>query len=69
LFNSLFGWWGFPWGIFGTPIQILRNLDRLGPSKGQTEPSDALVEIVRADLATRLIASPPLPRGKSTAEN
>ena len=58
VFCTLFGWWGFPWGVFGTPAQILRNLRRSGPPIGQDEPTQALVEMVRSRLASQLMASP-----------
>ncbi len=25
LITALFGWWGIPWGLVGTPMSILRN--------------------------------------------
>lgn len=56
--SGLFGWWGFPFGLFGTPVQIFRNLGGMF-SSSPTEPSPALVEMVRAGLASQLMASPP----------
>lgn len=58
LFCTLFGWWGFPWGVFGTPAQILRNLRGSGSSKGQSEPTPAMVEMMRSRLASQLMSSP-----------
>jgi len=53
-FTSLFGWWGFPWGLIFTPVQIVRNLRALFAGIHPNEPSHQLVEIVRSDLASRL---------------
>src|SRR5262252_4770125 len=25
-FSFFFGWWGFPWGLILTPVQIIRNI-------------------------------------------
>lgn len=25
--TALLGWWGIPWGLIGTPVSILRNLN------------------------------------------
>ena len=48
--SSLLGWWGFPWGILGTPVQIMRNFREIFRSSA-VEPSEALREHVRAVLA------------------
>jgi hypothetical protein len=56
-FNSLLGWWGFPWGVFGTPAQILRNLS--GPKASRDgEPSREMVALVEQSLAAQLMNSP-----------
>jgi hypothetical protein len=53
-FTSLFGWWGFPWGLIFTPMQIARNLQALFSSISPDGPSNELLLIVRSDLASRL---------------
>ncbi len=42
LLSSLIGWWGFPWGLLITPIQIIKNISGMldGPKDG--EPSKDL---------------------------
>jgi hypothetical protein len=59
--SVLFGWWGLPWGLVLTPIQILRNVIAIAIG-GSDVPSDALEQIVRVELAQRLLATrqPPL---------
>lgn len=47
------GWWGIPWGILGTPVQIGRNVFEMSKAK-RTEPSDALRTHVRRHLATQV---------------
>src|SRR6202030_3002117 len=29
LFSSVLGWWGFPWGLVITPVQVARNVKAL----------------------------------------
>ena len=56
LFNLLFGWWGFPWGILGTPAQILKNVG--GGPRHDSEPSPELTGLVSKSLGAQLMASP-----------
>jgi len=53
-FTSLFGWWGMPWGLIFTPVQIVRNLRALLASINPDGPSNELVQMVRSDLSSRL---------------
>ena len=54
LFICLFcGWWGFPWGLIGTPIQMIRNL-AAAFSGLPSEPSPALRQLALADLGAEL---------------
>jgi len=55
-FCALFGWWGFPWGIFGTPAQIFKNF-RSSNYGANEEPSPELIEMVRIDLAKQFAKS------------
>ncbi|HEY3242299.1 MAG TPA: hypothetical protein VGM03_03025 [Phycisphaerae bacterium] len=47
----LFGWWGFPAGLFLTPAHVILNLMEIfaGPKSGA--PSAALARAVRLSLA------------------
>lgn len=58
LYCTGLGWWGFPWGILGTPIQIGRNIVEMSKGK-KAEPSEALRLHVRQHLATQI--PPPAP--------
>ena len=55
--SGLFGWWGFPWGIIMTPIQIIRNVAGLASSPDPLTPSAQLENFVRLNLASHLVAS------------
>jgi hypothetical protein len=55
LYSLVTGWWGFPFGLILTPIQIVRNIGGLigvaGPDP--MTPSPALCRLVRLRLAAR----------------
>ena len=54
LFSSLFGWWGIPWGLIFTPVQISRNIGAmLWPPKA-ANPSEQLKRVARLQLATHV---------------
>ncbi|MEO1999580.1 MAG: hypothetical protein ABGZ17_30415 [Planctomycetaceae bacterium] len=53
LFSSLLGWWGFPWGVIVTPIQILRNFIGMLFPPHPDHPSDQLQDLLRVELAER----------------
>lgn len=48
------GWWGFPWGVLGTPVQISKNLWGLSRPPSPFVPSSQLEKVVRLDLAAEL---------------
>jgi hypothetical protein len=55
LFNLLLGWWGFPWGLIMTPIQVGRNLYGIVQPPEASKPSRQLEKIVRMTLAANAI--------------
>lgn len=56
--HSLFlGWWGFPWGLMLTPVQVARNLMGLMRSDDPLHPSPELENIVRLSIANHAIAA------------
>jgi len=53
IFFSLFlGWWGFPWGLLITPVQIGRNIYGIIFTSNSAGPSKTLEKILRIHLAT-----------------
>jgi hypothetical protein len=52
-FSLVLGWWGFPWGLIMTPIQIGRNLAGIGQSADASTPSPALEKTVRMTIAAQ----------------
>jgi hypothetical protein len=54
--SALLGWWGFPWGVLGTPIQISRNLFSMVTMPDPSHPSPLLENMVRLNIAAEMIA-------------
>jgi hypothetical protein len=57
MFSLLFGWWGFPFGLVITPVQIGRNIVGAIRPPDPSEPSARLVESVRMTVVAQLLAS------------
>lgn len=53
--STLLGWWGFPWGLVVTPVQITRNLLALSRSAPTLQASEELSRAIRFDVATQLL--------------
>jgi hypothetical protein len=51
---GLFGWWGFPWGLIMTPVQLIRNISGLFAGSGSSGPSAQFRKLIRKDLAQRI---------------
>lgn len=56
-FSLILGWWGFPWGLLLTPIQIGRNLFALTRSANPASPSPQLEKWVRLKMAAGAMQS------------
>jgi hypothetical protein len=52
--SLLLGWWGFPWGLILTPIQITKNIWGIATTQQSFAPSPQLERIVRLSLAGEL---------------
>ena len=59
IFCLLVGWWGFPWGLIITPVQIGRNLAGMMRSPEDKTPSPALERIVRTTLVAQALRPQP----------
>lgn len=57
VFSLFLGWWGLPWGILMTPVQLTRNLIAFGKTPDPETPSPALEQVLRSHLAAQLIAN------------
>lgn len=54
LFSAVPGWWGFPWGIIMTPVQIARGVGALSTKIIRGQPSPVLVRRAELQLAAKL---------------
>lgn len=57
LFSLFLGWWGFPWGLIVTPIQIIRNLVGLLSQPNPSQPSRQLRRLVLIHIGTNIMRS------------
>ena len=55
LFSAVLGWWGFPWGIVLTPVQIARNIMGMCSGPDSSQPSPDLRRLVQAILGARML--------------
>jgi hypothetical protein len=55
LFSAVFGWWGFPWGLVLTPVQVSRNILGMCAGPDSSRPSDDLRRLVLVNLGARSI--------------
>jgi len=53
LFSLVLGWWGFPWGLIMTPVQIGRNVFGMFRNVDSTGPSEQLERLVGMSLAAQ----------------
>jgi hypothetical protein len=51
VFSSLLGWWGFPFGLVLTPVQVIRNVMAIVSPPDPSQPSPKLVQVARVQLA------------------
>ena len=56
-FSFFFGWWGFPWGLIFTPVQITRNLIGMSRGPDPARPSDGLRKLVLVNLGAKMISA------------
>ncbi len=56
LYTFFLGWWGFPWGLVMTPWYLAKNLFGIMHPTETNLPSEALVRIVRVNIAAQALA-------------
>ncbi|HEX7191149.1 MAG TPA: hypothetical protein VF381_06195, partial [Thermoanaerobaculia bacterium] len=49
------GWWGIPWGLVMTPVQVGRNISAMLKGSSEDGPSPKLERAVRISLAGNAI--------------
>ena len=57
VFSLFCGWWGFPWGLILTPVQITRNVIGMSSGPDPSRASDNLRKMVLISLGTQMLAA------------
>ncbi|HEX6705623.1 MAG TPA: hypothetical protein VF169_12745 [Albitalea sp.] len=57
VFSLVLGWWGLPWGLLMTPVQLGRNLVGAFRTPDPSRPSPALEKVLRLQLAAGAMAA------------
>jgi endogenous inhibitor of DNA gyrase (YacG/DUF329 family) len=52
-YSLTLGWWGLPWGIIVTPMQVWKNVKAIFRGPRKEKPSGELEKLVRVGMATR----------------
>ncbi len=55
LLSLFLGWWGFPWGVIVTLIQIIRNLVGMLNHPHSSQPSRKLRRLVLINIGMNLM--------------
>lgn len=55
-FSGVLGWWGFPWGIILTPVQVSRNLIDMVKKTSPGKSSPMLERAVRFQVGAKLLS-------------
>lgn len=70
LYSATLGWWGFPWGLLVTPIQIGRNMAgalRPEPARATREFERVVgLQLAQQQLQIEASQTPPLPAMSAT---
>ena len=56
LYCLLFGWWGIPWGLVLTPVQIFKNMVSIFRRPDALRPSEKLKHLVSLEIAANAMA-------------
>ena len=46
-YSGVLGWWSIPWGVLGTPVQVVRNLGALLSGSKSGKPTKLLLNHVK----------------------
>jgi hypothetical protein len=55
-YSLVLGWWGLPWGILATPVQVVRNVVAMVRRPDPDVPTEALQNMVRMHIAQNRLA-------------
>jgi hypothetical protein len=55
-FSLVAGWWGFPWGLLFTPVQVGRNVFGMLRGPDPLNPSPSLEKAIRMNIAAQAVS-------------
>jgi hypothetical protein len=55
-FSLVAGWWGFPWGLLFTPVQVGRNVFGMLRGPDPLNPSRSLEKAIRMNIAAQAVS-------------
>ncbi len=58
IFSLALGWWGFPWGLIFTPVQVTRNLNGAINGPDPFAPSAELQQLVQSGALRPVVLEP-----------
>ncbi len=67
--SSVLGWWGFPWGLVFTPVQVARNVMAIIVPPDHTEPSAKLIKMACVLLASQPRGPQQIPAAQTWEES
>ena len=56
-FSLVFGWWGFPWGLILTPVQVTRNIAAMSRGHDTSKASGELRKFVLVNIGRQIAAN------------
>lgn len=57
LLSLAFGWWGIPWGLVLTPVQMTRNIVGMLSGPNSSQPSPELRRAIQVQIGSQTLAS------------
>lgn len=58
--SFVLGWWGMPFGLLITPVQVVKNLAGLASAPDPLRPSEELLRLSRFEMVRQAVAENPI---------
>ena len=55
--SMVLGWWGVPWGLILTPVQVTRNIIEMSGGPSSAAPSPALRKLMQVHIGSQILAN------------
>jgi hypothetical protein len=57
VFSLFCGWWGFPWGLVLTPVQVTRNIIAMCGGPEPSRPSESLRKLIQVSFGGQMMSA------------